>query len=93
MPEQLERQLFSASQHPDHGFLHSGIRSDGGSRGKKRKEKRYVIREQDREDEVTEEGRDGGREATKGKKTETQNGGNRDERPTETERQFELKII
>ncbi len=60
MPEQLERQLFSASQNADHGFLHRGIRSDGGRRGERRKVERCVIREQDRDDEVKEE-RKGGR--------------------------------
>ncbi len=44
----------------DHGFLHRGIRSDGGRRGERRKVERCVIRGQDRDDEVKEE-RKGGR--------------------------------
>lgn len=51
MLEQLERQLFSASQSVSPGFFHPGIRSDGG---------RDLIREQDEEDEVQEDGKDGG---------------------------------
>lgn len=51
----MERQLFSASQHARHGFLHQGIRSDGLRGESRRKGERDVIREQDRENEVTEE--------------------------------------
>lgn len=88
MLEQLERQLFSASQSASPGFCHPGIRSDGGRRAGKRQ--RNLIREQDREDEVQEDGKDGGKKANEEKRErEKQRRG----KLARAERQFELKII